>query len=167
MPGIQRAEGSRRGSEGYRVRTGLSLLSASVCSLRAVRTGRGMPCLSRIRGFPCLTAPAGRYHGAPDVFGWAGSKAAADLQELSFCRAPVLRRGKGARSFSGLQGSAGHADLSCPVELAFKLRESSASSAAVPGAPGNSPRPSTPWRSTRHNQDEKGSVLRSSPDLRI
>ena len=35
---------------------------------------------------------------------------------------------------------------------------SSASSAAAPGGPGSSPRPSTPWRPTPHNQDEKGSV---------
>ena len=41
----------------------------------------------------------------------------------------------------------------------LRTGESSASSADAPGAPDSSPRPSTPWRSTRHNQDEKGSLL--------
>jgi hypothetical protein len=36
----------------------------------------------------------------------------------------------------------------------------SGNSAAARGAPASSPRPSTPWRSTPHNQDEKGSVAR-------
>ena len=40
---------------------------------------------------------------------------------------------------------------------------SSASSAAAPGAPASSPRPSTYCRSARHNQDGKGSRLRRPP----
>jgi len=40
---------------------------------------------------------------------------------------------------------------------------SSVSSAAAPGAPGNSPRLSTHCSSARHNQDEKGSLCRDSP----
>ena len=38
--------------------------------------------------------------------------------------------------------------------------ESSASSAAALGAPASSPRQSTPWRSTRHKEDGKGSLSR-------
>jgi hypothetical protein len=60
-----------------------------------------------------------------------------------------------------------HAKLRSPGERAnaqLKTRSRpgafSVNSAAAPGAPDSSPKPSTHWRSTRHNQDEKGSVCR-------
>ena len=51
-----------------------------------------------------------------------------------------------------------HAKLRAPGERAnaqLKTWRILASSAAAPGAPGNSPRPSTLWRFTPHKQDEK------------
>ena len=63
------------------------------------------------------------------------------------------------------QANKAHAQLRAPGERAnaqlktgSRPGESSVSSAAAPGAPASSPRPSTYCRSARQTQDEKGSV---------
>lgn len=60
-----------------------------------------------------------------------------------------------------------HAKLRAPAKgrtPCSRTAGSSASSVAAPGAPGSSPKPSTPWKSTQHNQNEKGSVV-DQPEL--
>jgi hypothetical protein len=78
--------------------------------------------------------------------------------------AKIPYRGKGNRNHrrkpTGLtRSSAPQANGQTPCS---RTGGSSASSAAAPGAPGTSPEPSTPWKSTPHNQDEKGSVPTSA-----
>jgi hypothetical protein len=48
-----------------------------------------------------------------------------------------------------------HAQLRSPGERAAQELADPSSCAAARGAPGSSPRPSTPWKFTPHNKDER------------
>ena len=79
-------------------------------------------------------------------------------QGSSYAKIPY--RGKN-KPESQKQANRAHAKLRAPGERAnasSRPGESSASSAAAPGAPASSPRPFTYCRSAKHKQDGKGSV---------
>jgi DDE superfamily endonuclease/Helix-turn-helix of DDE superfamily endonuclease len=85
-------------------------------------------------------------------------------QGSAYAKIPYRGRNKPE---SQKQANKAHAKLRSPGERAnaqlktsSRPGASSASCAAAPGAPDNSPRPSTYCRSARHNQDEKGSLTR-------
>ena len=90
----------------------------------------------------------------------AGLATLADKGYRGSTWAKIPHRGK-KKPESQKAANRAHAKLRAPGERANaqlknwrilrKLR-------CCPGAPGNSPRPSTLWRSTRRNQDEKGSL---------
>ena len=79
-------------------------------------------------------------------------------QGSAYAKIPYRGRNKPE---SQKEANRAHARLRAPGERAnarLKPGVSSASSAAAPGAPGNSPRQSTPWKFTQHNQVGKSSM---------
>ena len=98
--------------------------------------------------------------GVLDELEAAGLVTLADKGYQGSTHAKIPYRGKN-KPESQKEANRADAKLRAPGERAnaqLRTGGSSGSSAAAPGEPDNSPRPSTPWRSTRHNQDEKGSL---------
>ncbi len=84
----------------------------------------------------------------------AGLVTLADKGYQGSTNAKLPYRGR-TKPESQKQANRAHARLRAPGERANAHRKpgvSSASSAAAPGAPGSSPRQSTPWKFTQHNQ---------------
>jgi hypothetical protein len=98
--------------------------------------------------------------GVLDELEAAGLVTLADKGYQGSTHAKLPYRGRN-KPESQKEANRAHAKLRAPGEgqtPCSRTGGSSASSAAAPGAPGNSPRPSTPWKPTPHNQDEKGSL---------
>ena len=96
----------------------------------------------------------------------AGLVTLADKGYQGSTHAKIPYRGKN-KPESRKEANRAHAKLRAPGERANAQRSrtgtSSANSAAAPGAPERSPRPSTLWRFTRHKQVGKGSVRPQDP----
>jgi hypothetical protein len=113
-------------------------------------------------------APPGSVHDKRAEWIWgvlaeleaAGLVTLADKGHQGSSYAKIPYRGKN-KPASQKEANRAHAKLRAPGERAnaqLKTWKFSGSSAAAPGAPASSPRPSTYCRCARHNQDGKGSV---------
>jgi hypothetical protein len=103
---------------------------------------------------------AERVWGVLDELEAAGLIVLADKGYQGAAHAKVPYKGKN-KPQSQKDANKAHAQLRAPGERRMpssRPEGSSVSSAAAPGGRGSSPRPSTPWRFTRHKEDGKGSL---------
>ena len=152
----------RCASMASRVRANMGLAARSVLDIRKDCSSPGGDILWVFGTLP------GSVHDkkAEWIWGVLAELEAADLVTLAdkgyqgSAHAKIPYRGKN-KPESQKQANRAHAKLAHPASArtpSSRPGESSASSAAAPGAPGSSPRPSTYCRSARHNQGGRRSV---------